>query len=396
MFDKPLFDKTLFDKTIRDENIFSKDFLITAKVADTAFRMKINDAKHANIDGQETVLDKQIIDNLLNKLVDCFKKNNSKYLPFPKNVDILVNANENNGSSQDTNTKNQEEILEIRTPRFSMNDIYVPEDIKEEIGTALTILEHKNKLFEEWKLGDGYTGKQALVMNFYGPPGTGKSMICEAIASYLGKKIFIVNYAQLESKYVGETPKNIKKVFELANKEGAVLLFDEADSFLSKRLTSITQAADYGVNITRSVMLIELEKFDGIAVFTTNLISNYDEAFKRRILLSIEFRLPDENGRAFIWDKYIQPGLPVNDCIDAQYLAKRYSDLSGADIKDAALYAAVSALRRDAVNTKVLVEDFDKAVNVIKNRYAGGQQITQVMHERVTQEQYDKEMAALS
>lgn len=390
-----MFDKPLFDKTIRDENIFSKDFLITAKVADTAFRMKINDAKHANIDGQETVLDKQIIDNLLNKLVDCFKKNNSKYLPFPKNVDILVNANENNGSSQDTNTKNQEEILEIRTPRFSMNDIYVPEDIKEEIGTALTILEHKNKLFEEWKLGDGYTGKQALVMNFYGPPGTGKSMICEAIASYLGKKIFIVNYAQLESKYVGETPKNIKKVFELANKEGAVLVFDEADSFLSKRLTSITQAADYGVNITRSVMLIELEKFDGIAVFTTNLISNYDEAFKRRILLSIEFRLPDENGRAFIWDKYIQPGLPVNDCIDAQYLAKRYSDLSGADIKDAALYAAVSALRRDAVNTKVLVEDFDKAVNVIKNRYAGGQQITQVMHERVTQEQYDKEMAAL-
>ena len=386
----------MFDKTIRDEDIFSKDFLITAKLADTSFRMKINDAKHANVDGQETVLDKQIIDNLLNKLVDCFKKNNSKYLPFPKNVDILVNANENNGSSQDKNTKNQEEILEIRTPRFSMNDIYVPEDIKEEIGTALTILEHKSKLFEDWKLGDGYTGKQALVMNFYGPPGTGKSMICEGIASYLGKKIFIVNYAQLESKYVGETPKNIKKVFELASKEGAVLVFDEADSFLSKRLTSITQAADYGVNITRSVMLIELEKFDGIAVFTTNLISNYDEAFKRRILLSIEFRLPDENGRAFIWDKYIKPGLPVDDCIDAQYLAKRYSDLSGADIKDAALYAAVSALRRDAVNIKVLVEDFDKAVNVIKNRYAGGQKITQVKHERVTQDQYDKEMAALS
>ena len=251
----------MFDKTIRDEDIFAKDFLITAKVADTSFRMKINDAKHANIYGKETVLDKQIIDNLLNKLVDCFKKNNSKYIPFPKNVDILVNANENNGSSQDTNAKNQEEILDIRTPRFSMNDIYVPEDIKEEIGTALTILEHKSKLFEDWKLGDGYTGKQALVMNFYGPPGTGKSMICEGIASYLGKKIFIVNYAQLESKYVGETPKNIKKVFELASKEGAVLVFDEADSFLSKRLTSITQAADYGVNITRSVMLIELEKF---------------------------------------------------------------------------------------------------------------------------------------
>ena len=70
--------------------------------------------------------------------------------------------------------------------------------------------------------------------------------------------------------------------------------------------------------------------------------------------------------------------------------------MSGADIKDAALYAAVSALRRDAVNTKVLVEDFDKAINVIKNRYAGGQKITQVKHERVTQEQYDKEMAALS
>ena len=96
-----------------------------------------------------------------------------------------------------------------------------------------------------------------------------------AVAKELGKKVYRINYADLESKYVGDTPKNIRSVFATAAKDKAVLIFDEADSFLGKRLSSVTQSADYGVNIARSVMLMELEKYDGVVVFTTNLLENY-------------------------------------------------------------------------------------------------------------------------
>lgn len=126
-------------------------------------------------------------------------------------------------------------------------------------------------------------------------------MTAEAVAKVLNKKVYHINYSELESKYVGETPKNIRRAFECATRDDAVLIFDEADSFLGKRLSSVTQSADYGVNSTRSVLLMELEKFSGVVVFTTNLISNYDEAFKRRILLSVYFDMPDEKARLQIW-----------------------------------------------------------------------------------------------
>ena len=120
-------------------------------------------------------------------------------------------------------------------------------------------------------MSEYFTGSRAIILNFYGKAGTGKSMAAEAVAKALGKKIYHINYSELESKYVGETPKNIRKAFECATRDDAMLIFDEADSFLGKRLTSVTQSADYGVNITRSVLLMELEKFAGVVVFTTNL-----------------------------------------------------------------------------------------------------------------------------
>ena len=146
---------------------------------------------------------------------------------------------------------------------------------------TIEIKKHRDKIFNEWGLEETIKSDRAIILNFYGPAGTGKSLTAEAIAGTLGKKLYSVNYSELESKYVGETPKNIKQVFKRAKDEDAVLVMDEADSFLSKRLSNITQSADYGVNITRSVMLLELEKFDGIVIFTTNLLENYDEAFKR-------------------------------------------------------------------------------------------------------------------
>ena len=252
--------------------------------------------------------------------------------------------------------------------RFCLEQIELPKDTKEQLAVTLSAINNRDRLNNEWGLADTHVTSRAIVLNFYGVPGTGKSMTAEAIADAMGKRFLYVNYSELESKYVGETPKNIKRVFAQAIESDAVLVFDEADSFLSKRLTNITQSADYGVNITRSVMLMELEKFSGVVVFTTNLIENYDAAFKRRIFASIEFLLPDEDARTNIWRMHIGKKLPLAEDVTVEILSVKYEGISGADIKDIVYYAAVFAMNE--AREQVTLEDFDKANQYIMKRYA--------------------------
>ena len=369
-----------------------------------------NTLVHMNGDKEE-VMDTHVWKNRIDKIfkaVDHILKNNySKYCLAPSSVDIIFNnetkeeTEKNETVDKDTvaakeKTEDKKSITEsilVRKPRWTFEDIYINSAAKEDIQKTLLISKHREKLFNEWKLGNGNGVGRAIVFNFYGPSGTGKSMTGEAIAGQLGKKVYAVNYSELESKYVGETPKNIVAAFQRAEKDNAVLIFDEADSFLGKRLTSVTQSSDYGVNITRSVMLMELEKFDGIVIFTTNLITNYDEAFKRRILTSIAFELPDEQGREKIWKIYLDRGLPLADDINETVLAKKFADISGADIKDMLLYAAVSSLYRNENEATLNMTDFDGAYNMILERRKNTAPKVTVKTEKITEEQYLKETA---
>ena len=267
------------------------------------------------------------------------------------------------------------------------------EEVRAKVRTAISAVRHKKKTSEEWGMSEYFTGSRAIILNFYGKAGTGKSMTAEVVAKAIGKKIYHINYSELESKYVGETPKNIRKAFECATRDDAVLVFDEADSFLGKRLTSVTQSADYGVNITRSVLLMELEKFAGVVVFTTNLISNYDEAFKRRILLSVYFDMPDKEAREAIWKLHLGERMPLQGGVTADSLAGRYEGISGADIKDMVFYAALYALEQEKEMLDFSV--FDYAYHAIRERYedkgrTGGFQV--VSTETITEEQYQKEI----
>lgn len=338
---------------------------------------------------------------------DVIDRNTSKYCYKPHTVEVIFHHDDpDNKSDEVSNQDNKKygdknandtsvtanESIHISEARWKFDDIYVPASIKDTIERSLLISRHRQKLFEDWKLGSGSQGR-AIVFNFYGPSGTGKSLTGEAIAGELGKKVYTVNYSELESKYVGETPKNIARVFKKAQEDDAVLIFDEADSFLGKRLTNVTQSADYGVNITRSVMLIELEKFDGIVIFTTNLISNYDEAFKRRILASIPFELPDAEGRKHIWEIYLKRGMPLAEGVNAEIMADKYENISGADIKDITLYAAVSALYRDENNILLTEKDFDDAYDLILKRRSNNaiDGKISVNTERISAEQYKEE-----
>ncbi|MGV8983966.1 ATP-binding protein, partial [Clostridium sp.] len=348
----------------------------------------LKDAKFGIVDEKEELLDDVLVNNMILGIVKTISSNSSKYNLPPKSITISreVACEE---IEKDIPIDNEQSFAIPYEPKYKYEEVFIEEASKKQILASLTISKYKSKLFDEWGLKGSFKNNRAVILNFYGPPGTGKSMMAEGIASYLKKQVINVNYAELESKFVGETPKNIRKVFEVAKENDAVIVFDEADSFLGKRLTNVSQSADYGVNITRSVMLMELERFEGVVIFTTNLLSNYDEAFKRRILANIEFKLPDKSGRKVIWDMHISDKLPLEECITAEILAEKYEILSGADIKDMLLYAAVLCIQREGVY--INFEDFNDAYTYVIKRYEGGGKL-KVTHERISDEQYKREM----
>lgn len=396
----------MFSKSNKDFISDIKTKTISKKFTDSSgeeIKISIIDAKYGVHKGDEILLDEPLINNMLNNIVKVIDKNKSKYNKIPRSVIIshdkeLLGIIKNDGSGNELNNNYNDEndeakILDIYEPKYDFESVYIKEESKNQILGGLTILKNKEKLFNEWGLANSMKSSRALIFNFYGPPGTGKSMTAEAIAKHLNKKVFSVNYSELESKYVGETPKNIKRVFKKAKEEDAIIIFDEADSFLGKRLTNITQSADYGVNITRSVMLMELEKFDGVVIFTTNLIDNYDDAFKRRILANVEFDLPDESGRLKIWDTHIPKEFPLNKDITLSLLANRYEKISGADIKDIVLFSGVNAIQNN--REIILKEDFDLAYKYITDRYkktSRGFKDIKVKTTRISEEEYKKEL----
>ena len=346
-------------------------------------------AKTGEYDGNKILLDEDIINDEIVKISDIIAQHKTTYNPIPTEIIIsCTNTQANNAVTANTDNRINE-VIETYEPRYSFDSIALSSSVLENIRTAISMIKHSNTLENEWGLGDNYAGKRALVLNFYGKPGTGKSITAEAVAKDLGKKICRINYSELESKYVGETSKNIKKAFSIAQKEDAVLIFEEADSFLGKRLTSVTQSADYGVNITRSVLLMELEKFSGVVIFTTNLIKNYDHAFRRRILLSVFFDMPDFDARKRIWEIHIGKKLPLAHEISLELLAKQYEDISGADIKDIVFFAALITLENKS--DKVCFDSFNKAYSMILERYSNrdDELETRVIEsKRITKEQY--------
>ena len=236
-----------------------------------------------------------------------------------------------------------EEVFVPEEPKWSLDDIILPQAVREKILDVANYSENTHRVFELWGFKHTHKFSRRIGINLYGAPGTGKTMAAHAIAKQLGKKILIVNYADIESKYVGETPKNIRKAFEAAKTSDSILFFDEADAILSKRVTNMTQAVDVSVNQTRSVMLMLMNEYQDFIIFATNFIENFDPAFMRRISIHVEFTLPDEDCRRKLWRMYTPQEVPHN--LDFDELAKKFDGISGSDISNAMLTAAFKAAR---------------------------------------------------
>ena len=260
-----------------------------------------------------------------------------------------------------------EEVFIPEEPKWSLDEIILPDEVKNQILDVATYADNSHRVFELWGFKRTHKFSRRIGINLYGAPGTGKTMAAHAIAKNLGRKILIVNYADIESKYVGETPKNIRKAFEAAKDSDSILFFDEADAILSKRVTNMTQAVDVSVNQTRSVMLMLMNEFQDFIIFATNFIENFDAAFMRRISIHIEFTLPDEDCRRKLWRMYTPPEVPNN--LDFDELAKKFDGISGSDISNAMLNAAFKAarLKLDELDKKLV---FEAVENILASKRA--------------------------
>ncbi len=245
-------------------------------------------------------------------------------------------------------------------PRHRFEQLIVADTVREELLAAVAVLKVRDRVFLDWGLS-AIEPSPRSALNFHGPPGVGKTLAAHALSDMLGKKILLASYADVESKYVGDGPKNVQALFLAAERDDAVLFVDEADSLLSKRLTSVNAGSDQAINSMRSQLLIALEQFSGVVIFATNLVTNYDPAFETRVR-SVAFTLPDAPARRKIWETHLPARLPQSD-VDLDALAA-VDDVCGREIKNAVVDAAIRAADagRDGVTGPELVAALQRVI----------------------------------
>ena len=289
-----------------------------------------------------------------------------------------VNTSANTSANESVVAKKPREETAFlpEEPRFSLDDIVLPAHLKEKILDVAEYAQNSRLVFDVWGLAETHKYSKRVGINLYGAPGTGKTMAAHAIAKHLGRKILVVNYADIESKYVGETPKNIRRVFEAAKASDSILFFDEADAILSRRVTNMSNATDVSVNQTRSVMLMLMNEFQDFIIFATNFIENFDPAFMRRISIHVKFTLPDEDCRRRLWQMYVPAKMPTD--VDFDEIAAKFDGISGSDISNAVLNAAFKAARRKAnfVDKNLFFEAVEDIINSRQANEVGSVTVT--------------------
>ncbi len=239
----------------------------------------------------------------------------------------------------------------------TLDAIVLPEAQKVQLEEILLHYHQQNRVFGEWGL-ERFFQSRGIGVLFSGASGTGKTMAASILANTLGLELYRIELSQIVSKYIGETEKHLSAIFAAAESSGVILFFDEADALFGKR-TEVKDAHDRYANIEVSYLLQKIEAYDGLVILATNFRENVDDAFVRRLRFIIDFPMPDERHREAIWRRVLADTLPHRG-VDFSLLARRFK-LSGANIRNAVLYAAFDAAGHDTpVTMKELLKGVQK------------------------------------
>ncbi|NWF78466.1 MAG: ATP-binding protein, partial [Chloroflexi bacterium] len=224
---------------------------------------------------------------------------------------------------------------------YGWDDIVLPPDQVGQLREICIQVRHRRTVLEGWGFDKHLAMGKGVNVLFAGQSGTGKTMAAEIIASDLGLELYKIDLSAMVSKYIGETEKNLDKVFTAAREANAILFFDEADAIFGKR-SEVKDAHDRYANIEVGYLLQKMEEYDGVVILATNLRKNLDEAFVRRLHVAVDFPFPEEEDRLRIWRKVFPTDAPLADDVDLAFLARRFR-LTGGNIRNVALLAAYLA-----------------------------------------------------
>ncbi|MDA2989051.1 MAG: AAA family ATPase [Actinomycetota bacterium] len=225
-------------------------------------------------------------------------------------------------------------------PTFRLADLVLPEQVEEELSHLLGRVRLRDRVFDDWAMRPGGTRGRGITALFAGPSGTGKTMAAEALAGELGVPLFHVDLSSVVDKYIGETEKRLEQIFTSAEQSDGVLLFDEADALFGKR-SQVSDARDRHANIEVAYLLQRMESFDGLAILTSNLRANLDDAFSRRLDCIVDFPEPTQDLRKRIWRACL--GEQGRNISDDEFETLSTLELSGGGISSACISAAFAA-----------------------------------------------------
>jgi SpoVK/Ycf46/Vps4 family AAA+-type ATPase len=232
-----------------------------------------------------------------------------------------------------------EALAQRIVPMAGWQDLVLPEMQLQMLEQLAAQSRHRMKVYEQW--GFAARGRRGLGLSalFAGPSGTGKTLAAEVLARELGLDLYRIDLSAVVSKYIGETEKNLRQVFDAAETGGGVLLFDEADALFGKR-AEVKDSHDRYANIEVGYLLQRMESFEGLAILTTNIKAALDKAFQRRLRFIVDFPFPNAEQRVSIWERAFPAETPTEG-LDAKRLASL--NMAGGGIRNIALNAAFLA-----------------------------------------------------
>lgn len=232
-------------------------------------------------------------------------------------------------------------------PLYDWQDIVLPDDQTRQLREIASHVKYKQTVMGKWGFGKKFSLGFSVTALFAGPSGTGKTMAAEVIAKELSLELYKIDLSSVISKYIGETEKNLQRIFTAASDSNAILFFDEADALFGKR-SEVKDAHDRYANIEIAYLLQKMEEYSGIVIMATNLKKNMDEAFVRRIRFIIDFPLPDEKQREKIWRNMFPHQVPISPNVNLSELARKMK-ITGGNIKNISLRAAYLAAENDEI-----------------------------------------------
>jgi SpoVK/Ycf46/Vps4 family AAA+-type ATPase len=271
------------------------------------------------------------------------------------------------------------ELAQKITPHYTWDDIVLPTDQLEQLHEIYEQVRYRALVYDVWGFERKLAMGKGLNVLFTGPPGTGKTMAADVLAHTLGLDLYKIDLSSVISKYIGETEKNLERIFDEATTSNAILFFDEADALFGKR-TQVHDAHDRYANVEISYLLQKMEEYVGVVILASNMRKNMDEAFVRRLHFAIDFPMPGVDDRRRIWRQIWPAAAPRDPALDLEFMAQEV-EVAGGAIRNIALASAFLAASNGGVVTmqhliRATQREYQKMGKLLTSREFGDYEAT--------------------